>query len=150
MQLLIGDKRFQLVTYGAPLPALIPPSVDGYGWVDKDGGVHLLDADGNSIGRPDESTAVDVLAVMDRAANGMENVIVSEDHYFELSHPAEMRAARAAVAKLLEADKEYDAAREAMEMISTDHPLWPPHRDRFVCAKKGREEAMARCAPDKP
>lgn len=138
MQLLIGDKRFQLVTYGAPLPALIPPSVDGYGWVDKDGGVHLLDADGNSIDRPDGSTAVDVLAVMDRAANG------------KLSHPAEMRAARAAVAKLLEADKEYDAAREAMGMISTDHPLWPPHRDRFVCAKKGREEAMARCAPDKP
>lgn len=54
------------------------------------------------------TAAINVLAVMASAADGMESVIESEGHFFEDSEPVAMRDARSAVAELIKAaDRAY-------------------------------------------
>jgi len=80
-------------------------------------------------------TKVDVLAVMDRAAG------LHWDHE-ENADAEDMEAARAAVAELIEADREYDEARAEMDRRRND--ITPLLWNRWVRALDRRAEALAR------
>jgi ATPase subunit of ABC transporter with duplicated ATPase domains len=89
-------------------------------------------------------TKVDVLAVMDewikQAATPANDVRMN----------LELRQARAAVAELIEADREYDEANSDWEEVTsrdpdeTDYDTWRRVSDRFEDAVMRRAAAMAR------
>lgn len=82
-------------------------------------------------------SAVDVLAVMDEAIPAWE---IGCDH----DRLIDMREARAAVAELIEADKEYDAALAAYATATRNESI---HRmaDRHAAAVERRKAALAAC-----
>jgi hypothetical protein len=80
--------------------------------------------------------AVDVLAVMERA----ESVLWGINHNGDAE---DTEKARAAVAELVKADREYDEARESLDNArntSAGTECW----NRLIIAKKKRAAALAR------
>lgn len=72
-----------------------------------------------------------------------------------LGHLASMAAAHGdkwaaihdAVAELMEADREYDAALDDFNNIAATPPCWPHMRARFERAKERRASALANMGP---
>lgn len=87
-----------------------------------------------------------VLAVMD--ARGRQGCACTNCGHAKRA--AEMRDARAAVAELIEADKEYDKARRDWDHVTTHDPeetsdeTWQRVADRFERAVIRRGDALAR------
>lgn len=107
-----------------------------------------------SVGRNETSTdtsehPVDVLAVMDEAQCDAENT-----YGHDSQQVVELNAARAAVAELIEADKEYDAAKHAHASIAHESYKvgeWNEHDERLrvasqrlLLAGERRRAALAR------
>lgn len=85
------------------------------------------------------SEKIDVLAVMDRMERAARNV-------FHSVLPADVAEARAAVAELIEADREYDAAF-ADELESRDWDANTVKLARRKAARERRTAALARVQP---
>lgn len=97
-------------------------------------------------------TKVDVLAVMDAAASRSQEraASIGGDSWIHQQSADAMRQARAAVAELIEADREYDEANSDWEEVTsidpaeTDDETWRLVSDRFEAAIMRRMNALYR------